>query len=108
MIVSPTPLRPSSVSTTTRAAVRSKRSPGSQKGSPVHGAVTSTVRTLVTLIARRSAGGDDDEVARHHRGVRDPAHRGVFGELVAEGIEDPRDTIRATERHSPQDRAGDE
>src|SRR5215203_46448 len=106
MIVSPTPVTPSSVSTTTSPAVRSKRSVGTQKGSPVHGAVTRTVRTPVTRTG--SARRVEDEVARHPGGIGDAAHPGLLGEPLAEVVEDTGDAIGASQRHPPQDRPGDE
>src|SRR6476659_6046489 len=90
MIVSPTPVTPSSVSTTTRAAVRSKRSFGTQNGSPVQGAVTRTVRTAVTRTGRCSVRGVDDEIAWDGGDVGDAAHPGVLGETLAQVVQHAR------------------
>src|SRR4029079_11331699 len=107
MIVSPTPVTPSSVSTTTSAAVRSQRSFGTQNGSPVQGAVTRTVRTAVTRTGRCSVRGVDDEIARDGRDVGDAAHPGVLGEALAQVVQDARNAIGSGEGHAPQDRSGD-
>src|SRR3954469_14849541 len=102
MIVSPTPLTPSSVSTTTSAAVRSNGSCDAQKGSPVHGAARRTVRTAVTRTGRRSAGGVDDEIARDGSDVGDAAHPRILREPLAQVIEDPRHAVTAGQGHPPQ------
>src|SRR3954468_22473564 len=107
MIVSPTPLMPSSVSTTTSAAVRSNGSCDAQNGSPVHGAVMRTVRTAVTRTGGRSARGVNDEVARHRSDVGDAAHPGILREALAQVIEDTCHPVAAGQGHAPQNGPGD-
>src|SRR6478735_11524244 len=103
MIVSPTPVTPSSVSTTTSAAVRSKRSFGTQNGSPVQGAVTRTVRTAVTRTGRCSVRGVDDEIAWDGGDVGDAAHPGVLGETLAQVVQNARHAVGSGQGHAPED-----
>src|SRR5688572_13901538 len=108
MIVSPMPVTPASVSTTTSAAVRSKGAPVAQNGSPLHEAVTGTERTPVTRIGVASAGRVDDEIAGDRRDVHDPAHAGVLGETLAEGVKDAGHAVGPTDGHAPHHRSTDE